>query len=516
MAERGVGQIEDSLFDEQQLSTPEPCQQPQGQSNAKPRLRLADRLQTRMEIVDLDSLLTPDHKARVVWEYVCQLDMQAILNKIGSVEHHPGHPAADPRILLSLWIFATLEGVGSARALNRLCLEHIAYRWICGGVTVNYHTLATFRWKHVEEFDQILTQNIAVLLEQKLVQMKRVSQDGIRVRACAGSASFRSRESLEKHLEDAKKQVQTLRQELEDNPNGFSEREKAARQRAVRERQERIEKALELLAEIEKKARTQAEASTNVSTSEPVSPALPSAPKKAAPKKKSKKAATRKKTAAKKKAKKTAKKKETEAKKKDKKPKVPRCSMGDPEVRVMKMANGGFNPAVNLQFATDCQTHLVVGVSISNVGSDNGELGRMYDQLQECYGQVPEELLADGGYPVHRDLVRLSQLGCTVYAPPMKREGENDRDPGEPTKEDTPETLAWRQRMQTEEAKEIYKQRGATSECVHANMRNHGLQRMPVRGVKKCKAVGLLFALAHNLQRCFSLGFQWKSANAVY
>jgi transposase len=137
--------------------------------------------------VDLDRLLPDDHRARLVWEYVVGLDLTPLYARIAAVEGHAGAPATDPRLLLALWQQATLDGVGSARALARLCEEHVAYQWLCGGVSVNDHTLADFRTAHVEVLDTLLTHSVATLLAQQLVTLERVAQDGVRVRADDGS-----------------------------------------------------------------------------------------------------------------------------------------------------------------------------------------------------------------------------------------------------------------------------------------------------------------------------------------
>jgi transposase len=467
--------------DEPQLSAPEQYKHDSAKeaaaSKPKPRLRCADRKTARLETVNLDSLLDPEHRARIVWQYVCALDLEPLLEKIGSVEHHPGHPAIDPRIALSLWIMATLDGIASARELARFCREHVAYRWICGGVSVNYHTLSSFRSEKAEEFDELLSRNVAVLLHQKLVEMTCVAQDGVRVRASAGSGSFHRRGTLERHLEEARQQVHALRRQMEENPQAATARQRQARQRAANERQQRLEQALQQLDKIEKqqtKRRTSHNPSIPGSGEEPKT-------KEAKPK---------------------------DAKDQKKKDKPPRSSQTDPEARVMKMANGGFNPAYNLQFATDCATQLVVGVSVSNIGSDNGELGKMHDQLIDRYDKHPEQYLADGNFANQADIIRLTQQGCELYIPPMQRKGKSQRQADQPTDHDTPETLAWRQRMQTDQAKELYKQRASTSECVNAHMRNRDMQRLPVRGENKVKCVALLHALAHNVQRMHSLGIR--------
>src|SRR5713226_6138134 len=183
----------------------------------RPRLRLADREQL-LPPMPLDDLLTDDHQARVVWRFVEGIDLTDLYARIRSVEGHAGRPPADPRILTGLWLCATLEGVGSARALDYLCTHHHAFRWLCGGVSVNYHSLADFRVQHLEFLDDLLTHSVAVLREQELVDLNRVAQDGMRVRASAGAASFRRQPTLEECLQEAQAQVQQLRTELATDP----------------------------------------------------------------------------------------------------------------------------------------------------------------------------------------------------------------------------------------------------------------------------------------------------------
>src|SRR5712691_3152744 len=181
---------------------------------------LPDANQTQLELrpVDLEALLAADHRARVVWEFVEGLELSPLYQAIKAVEGHAGRPAIDPAILMALWLYATLEGVGSARALARLCEEHDAYRWICGGVSVNYHTLADFRVQHPEVLDGLLTTSVAALLAEGVVELTRVAQDGVKIRASAGGASFRREERLVQCLAEATAQVAALREQLEGDP----------------------------------------------------------------------------------------------------------------------------------------------------------------------------------------------------------------------------------------------------------------------------------------------------------
>jgi transposase len=171
-----------------------------------------------MQVASLDSLLPEDHRARLVWEYVQGLDLSRLYEQVRAVEGRAGRDAIEPRIPMALWLYATLEGVGSARQLGRLCDDHVAYRWICGGVSVNYHTLSDFRTAHPEVLDDLLTHSVATLMHEGLVTLHRVAQDGMRVWADAGAASFRRRVTLKECRSQAQEQVESLRQELEEDP----------------------------------------------------------------------------------------------------------------------------------------------------------------------------------------------------------------------------------------------------------------------------------------------------------
>jgi len=416
----------------------------------KPRLVVPNRAQIELRPVDLESLLATDHPARGVWDFIESLDLSPLYAKVESVEGVAGRPAIDPRIYLALWLYATIEGVGSARALERLTRQHDAYRWILGGVSVNHHSLSDFRVQHGEYLDGVLTQSVAVLMAQDLVKLNRVSQDGTRVRASAGAASFRRRPSLERCLQEAQEQVESLRKEIEENPEATSRRQAAARQRAAEERRRRVEAALAQMPEAEAK-------------------------KSAAEKDKA------------------------------------RVSTTDAEARVMKMGDGGFRPAYNAQFAVDTETQIVVGVEVSNSGSDQGQLVPMIEQLNRRYGKIPSETLVDGGFAGLKDLEKASELGTQIYAPVAKPK-DTTRDPYVPLSTDSPGIAQWRQRMGTAEAKEIYKQRAATVECVNAQARNRGLQRLLVRGRDKARAILLWFAIAHNVVRSLSLGAGFAAA----
>lgn len=408
------------------------------------RVLLPNRAQVELRASDLESLLPEGHRARVVWAYVEQADLSGIYAGIKAVEGGSGRTPIAPEILFALWLYATVEGVGSARAIARLTQAHDAYRWICGGVQVNYHTLSDFRAEHETVFDGLLTASVAALLSVGAVQLKRVAQDGMRVRASAGASSFRRKNTLERCLEEARAQVETLKQQTEDDPGAQTRRQQAARERAKRDRQERVEQALQRLPELEKLKAKQG-----------------------------------------------------------KKPEEARSSTTDAEATVMKMGDGGFRPAYNAQYATDTESQVIVGVEVVTVGSDMGQLAPMVEQVSERCGENPEQWLVDGGYPAHEQLDTVAEK-TVVYAPVPKPKDEAT-DPHAPKPGDSEAVGTWRKRMGTEEAKMLYKDRAATAECVNALARERGLTRLRVRGKNKVRSVLLLHALAHNLMRTFAL-----------
>jgi len=417
---------------------PEPRASVSDREATVPRVQRANRAQLELRPLDLESLLPEDHRARLVWDFVQGLELRAFYDEIKAVEGHAGRPAIDPAILMALWLYATLEGVGSARALARLCEEHDAYRWLCGGVSVNYHTLAEFRVAHLAQLDAVLTTSVATLLHQGLVTLRRVAQDGVRVRASAGGGSFRRRAGLQQCLAAAVAQVAALHAQLDADPGGASRREQAARHRAADERRARVAAALAQLPVFEarrRKARVKGEA---------------------------------------------------------------RLSTTDPDARVMKMADGGYRPAFNAQFMTTTESQIIVGVAVTNAGTDHGQLAPMVDQVGRRYGQTPAEILADGGFVDFHDLRAVAATGGQVYAPP-----QNSQDPTRPQRPlwnpDDAVVAEWRQRMYTPAGQARYRLRAATSECINAQARNRGLRQVLVRGLQRVRAVVLWYALAHNV-----------------
>ena len=209
---------------------------PATEARGRPRLRTANREQIVFRAAPLDALLPQEHPARIVWAYVEGLDLTRLYDRIQAVERGPGRAPIDPKILMTLWLYATIEGIGSARHLDGLCRDYAPFQWIAGDVPTNYHTLADFRTAHVELLDDLLTKGVAARMAEGLVELNRVAQDGMRVRANAGAASFRRRPTLEEALTEAQQQVEALRQEVEEDPAATDRRQKAAHERAARER----------------------------------------------------------------------------------------------------------------------------------------------------------------------------------------------------------------------------------------------------------------------------------------
>jgi transposase len=420
--------------------------QPQAEGRGHPRIQRPDRSQLELRSTDLDGLLPADHRARLVWAFVEGLDLAPLYARIRALEGGAGRPPIDPAILTALWLYATLEGVGSARALERLCDEHDAYRWICGGVPVNHHTLADFRVEHGELFDGLLTESVAALMAEGLVRLERVAQDGMRVRASAGRSSFRQRDALTRALDEAEAHVRQLRTELDADPAATSRRVAAARERAARERVERARRALAHLPVIEAR--------------------------------RAKRTYTR--------------------------PRRPaEGSTTDAEATYMSFPDAGRRPAYNVQFVTDTASQVIVGLEVATE-IDQTQLRPMTDQLRGRYGRAPTEHLVDRGYLSREAITHAAACGTRVYlpvpAPHNKALDRYRRHYG-----DTEAVGEWRARMRTPEAQAIYRERPATAECVNALARNRGLRAFPVRGRQKARAVLVWYALAHNLLRALSL-----------
>jgi transposase len=408
-----------------------------------PRLREPQRDQIELRAVDIESLIGEGHSVRVIWAYVEGLDLSELEDRIKARGDRPGHPATSPRLLLALWLYATSDGVGSARALERLCNSHDVYRWLCGGVSVNYHTLADFRVGCADLLDRLLTEHLAALAKAGLVDLDTLAQDGVRIRASAGAASFRREATLDRHWARAQAVVEELKREVDAHSDASNQRIKAAKERAARERSERVKAAQTALAEIKRRRQEREENRGN-----------------------------------------------------GKKPKEPRASTTDAEARVMKMADGGFRPSYNVQVASAAGEQIVVAVEVCNTGSDRGLMRPMLERLRARIGRLPGRYLADGGFCSGPDIEWAHGEGVEVYCPPTQ--SKHGTDPYLPRRGDGAGMLAWRARMGSEAGKAQYKPR-SICECIHARWRNWDLRQLTVRGIEKVRAMVLCYALTNNI-----------------
>lgn len=417
-------------------------------NRGKPRLVRADRNQMRLEARRLDELIGDDHRARALWRSSASLDLSAFYDEIESVETGPGRPAIDPRILLVLWLYATAEGIGSARRLSRLCREHDAYRWIAGGHEICHRVLSDFRVHHGKKLDRLLTGLLAALMKSGVITLRVVAQDGMKVRASAGAASFRRRNSLKTCLRDAEQQVAALKDRVDDGDETTDKRKRAARQRAAEQRVESVKAALEALQEVE------------------------------------------------------------ESRRRNGKKGEPRASTTDPDARVMKMADGGFRPAFNCQLASDVDSRIVIALRASNSGGDMGQVEPTVEEIRERLRAKPASYIVDGGYAKRESIDRLTDEQIKVFAPPQHN--PRKRDPSKLRQRvDSPQVAAWKARMQTDEAKEIYKLRASTIETVNGDLKDHrGLTRFRVRGLQRVQCVLTWGVLTYNLLRAIVIAPQ--------
>ena len=417
----------------------------------KARFIRADRAQLRWDIIDLESLLPADHRARMVWRFVEGLNLRPLYDLIKSLEGEVGRPPADPAVLLALWLYATLEGIGSARQLARLCEQEVAYRWLAGGVPMNHHGLADFRVDHGEFLNQLLSDSVAAMHLEGLIDLDEVIVDGTKVKASAGKGSFAGENRIARAARLAAEQVARLKAEsmpIRRRAYNVARRPKNVR-RATSPNGWRTQQTLDKL-KAEKNERT--------------------------------------KTHGKQEAEKSA----------------PRVSLTDPEARWMRFADGGFKPGYNIQIAAT-GTGVVLSVMATDRRDDAGLAVPMVDDLERRYGRVPKRLLVNTDYATAEDIIALAsreQGAVEVYAPPPE-----DRDDVKPEtlkrraaeRVKEPQVLKdWRQRMDTGEGQTIYRRRKFI-ELVNAHIKNRGFDRLNVRGLVKAKILALWQALAHNI-----------------
>ncbi len=488
-------------------SDPSSVTVPQGEQQRQVRRKEINRQQLLLRPVEVEKLVDLDHPVRAIWELVGRLNLEPFYAEIESVEGVAGRPVWDPRLLISLWIYAYKEGVNSAREIARLCEYHPAYQWLSGLEVVNYHTLADFRIRHQGALDQLFIEVLGVLSHEGLITLERVMHDGTKVKAGASSKSFHRKATLEDHLRLAREQVKQMG---DPESEELSQRAAKARERSLREKQQRLEEALKALEKIEA-SRTKGE-----------------------------------------------------------KEKV-RASSTDPEARIMLQANGAYGPAYNVQISTDAHSKIIVGVGVTQASADAAELEPAVERIETNLGQRPEQMVVDAGFTNQAtmeamsekqvDLIgalpersgisvdRLKQRGVSSEFYPQAFEYDESVDcyrcpagkvllyetqeqqgatlrrryrakasecrgcefqakccPG--TKrgrslvrsEATPEIVAFRAKMETPEAQAIYKQRAGVAEFPNAWIKDKiGLRQFRLRGLAKVTLESLWACLTYNI-----------------
>jgi len=404
-------------------------------SESKPRVVEPQRKQVVILYELPEDKLPPTHPVRVLWSVVDTFNLSAFLDGVKAVEGRPGRPTLSPQMKLVLWLYAISNGVGSEKEIARLVETDAAYRWVVGDLDVSHQTLSNFRAEHGAALDHLMTDILAALVHKDVLSLELVAQDGMRVRAAASAPSFRRHESLLACREQAALHLKAVLAQADDPES--TRLQQAAREAGARDFQRRVEEAITTVTELQKTRR-------------------PS-------------------------------------------DKPARASTTDAEARVMKMADGGFRPAYNVQLATAGSPlggpRTIVGVQVTNVGSDMGSITPMLADIQRRTGQLPSTLLADANHAAHDCIRAAADDGVTALVAVPQR----SQQPGAKA-DDDPTIVAWRARMETDEAKQIYRARASLCELSNAHMRtHHGIDQFLVRGLKKVTNVVLLGAIAANL-----------------
>jgi transposase len=416
---------------------------------AAPRFRPIDRSQ--VSAVSLDEQLPRDHPVRAIWAFVEQLDLAAFQGPIKAVEGHAGAPVLPAPLLFALWLFATTEGVVSARQLSAKCGRDLPYQWLCGGQPVNYHSLADFASRHAAALQQVFVEHIAALRQQGLITLQTVTLDGRKLPANASKDCYRREGTLQRHLEEAERHVQQLAAG-QAAAGAVTARQAAAQRRGARERQRRLQQALTVVRQRQERRQQLNRASSP--------------------------------------------------------PEAARANETDPDAAKMKMPDDGYRQAYNVETLTDTTHGLIVTVAVTNQGSDNGQLGVMLDQLHRQQQARPETVLVDSGFSDQDDIERLEAQPVRVLMPPKneRKEQQQGRDPYARKRRDSDAVAAWRARMGQAEVREQYRRRAPVAEGIHAQQANRGWRRCRLRGLAKVLVEALWQALGQNLVRLLNLG----------
>jgi transposase len=495
---------------------------------AKPKVKAIDREQGLLRPVIVDELVAEDHKVRAIWDLTGEMDLSGFYSKIRSQEGKAGSPAWDPRLLLSVWLYAYSEQVTSAREVARLMEYEPGLMWLSGLGEVNYHKLAEFRAEYPEELKQLMAELLGTLSQEGMVKLECVAHDGTKIQAQAGSDTFRRGTTLEKEIAKARQMVEELEGQPETGPAENPRRE-AARQRAARERSERMKQAAEELEKIRA------------------------------------------------------------GKKSEKERQEARVSLTDPEARIMKHGNdGGMAPSYNVQISVDGEQKIIVGIELTQCSSDSGSLQPAMEQVKETMGRYPEQVVADGGFTNQASITEMNQSPMDFYgslaeaevrqAASMKAAGidpafgpkafsvqagshtlqcpagkileyvrqskKGDRTYGQyqaagkdcrgceyqeqccPRPQqgrlvsirmtENGEVAAFREKMRTEAAQDIYKKRGPVAEFPNAWIKEKlGMRKFRLRGMAKATTEALWGAFTYNAQQWIRLSWRPKLMTAA-
>jgi len=314
-------------------------------TSRQPLIRPINRQQMSWRAVDVERLIGEDHRARAIWTLVGRLDLKRFYDGIESSVEEGGRPAFDPQLLISLWVYAYSEGIGSAREVARRCEYDPAFQWLTGLEEVNYHTLASFRVERQQELDELFTQLLGVLSAEGLITLEQVMQDGTKIKALASTRSYQREGTIREHLERARQRVV----EMGDPRNEeMGPKAKQARARARHEQQTRLEKALQELEKLRERKPT------------------------------------------------------------EKAPSEARVSTGDPQARVMKQSDGGLALSYNAQISTDAAQGLIVGVAVTQEANDSAQLLPAVDRIAARLQKKPQQMVADGGYTTRDNIEKLA------------------------------------------------------------------------------------------------------------
>jgi transposase len=492
------------------------------------KLRVLDRSQLRMLTLDVDSLIGPDHKARAIWDLSGTMDLTAFCEDIRSQVGRPGREHNDPRLLVSLWLYAYSEGISSAREVSREMEHEPGLRWLANLEVVNHTTLSDFRKDYRKGLDEVFTQLLAVMEGAGLVSLDRVTQDGTKIQAQASGNSFRRGKTVRERLQRAREVVAELGDpDDEEKPS----RRQAARRRAAQEQVQRLEAAMQELQEIRQTQHSDEE--------------------------------------------------KAEA----------RVSVSEPEARMMKHGNdGGIAPSYNLQLTTDAEQKVIVNQTLTKSSSDGSvSLVEVVNQVEDNLDRKPDQVVADGGYTNQKNIIDLADAGVDFIgslpdrevrqAASLKAAGIAEEFAGDQfTKvaegnallcpagkqlnyrqtqrkrgngyevyqaqasdchacefrqqccpkgfpngrivslliSEPPQMTAFREKMQTPEAKKAYQQRGPVAESPHAWIKEKfGIRKFRLRGLAKASIEALWACLTYNVMQWIRLVWRQRQQLAM-